>query len=97
MFDVLIRSKSKSSLKTSQEANGHLLTQSQINILVFINLFKEIQQVCFYRKPFADVASMEPAVFIQSLCSLLRVFQVPLEHVFTLDTHLETPQQEPEP
>lgn len=33
---------------------------------------------------------MEPAIFIQSLCSLLRVFQVALEHVFTLDTDLET-------
>lgn len=32
---------------------------------------------------------MEPTIFIQSLCRLLRVFQVPLEHIFTLDTDLE--------
>lgn len=32
---------------------------------------------------------MQPTIFIQSLCSLLRVLQVPLEDILALDTDLE--------
>lgn len=42
-----------------------------------------------YWKPFSNVPSVEPAVFIQGLCSLLRVFQVPLEHISSLYTDLK--------
>lgn len=44
-----------------------------------------------YWKPFSDVAGVEPTVFIQGLCSLLWVLQVPLEHIAALDTDLEKP------
>lgn len=42
-----------------------------------------------YRKPFSNVSSVKPTIFIQGLCSLLWVFQVPFEHISALDTDLE--------
>lgn len=37
---------------------------------------------------------MQPTIFIQSLCCLLRVLQVPLEDIFALDTDLEMSEPE---
>lgn len=42
-----------------------------------------------YRKPFSNVSSVKPTIFIQGLCSLLWVFQVAFEHISALDTDLE--------
>lgn len=40
------------------------------------------------REPFSDVSGVEPSVSVDSFGSLLRVLQVALEHVGTLDAHL---------
>lgn len=42
-----------------------------------------------YWKPFSDVSRVEPTVFIQGLCGLLRVFQVSFEHISPLNADLK--------
>lgn len=45
--------------------------------------------MCAYRQPFANIASVKPAVCIQRLGSPLWVFKVPLKHIRPLHTHLD--------
>lgn len=44
---------------------------------------------CTYRQPFADVSGVKPAVCVQRLGRPLRVFEVALEHVWSLHTNLD--------